>query len=234
MKRRSAASPAPTHNRRTLLAGLLMLLAACTGGGPQSPTGLSYEEAKAQVPLEGNDREPLFWQVSPLPDPDAAAAAEAVQYHLAALYALDGDPPINEDYSDLMSHFATDERVAEVRGWFTGPKSPSVASIDYTGPRWMWIMDVIRLSDNELGVTVCVDGGWYGYHPDGVFREVENRITQVRWSLDGYVLREEKEAESSHWKVHDIQGVSKMLSERELEALREECIAWATHDWEGD
>jgi|ADGO01.1.fsa_nt_gi hypothetical protein len=231
MKRLSA----PPRNPQALLAGLLVLLAfaACTGSEDEPGKELTYEEAKAQVPLDGSDREPLFWQVEPFSDADAAEAAEAVQHYIAVFDILSNTHPIDAEFFSIMSHFATDERITETRGWFPGPRSPSAASNDYTGPRWMWVMDVSTLRNAELGVTVCVDGGWYGYHPDGVFKEVDDPLHQA-WGLRGYILRQEDDAETSRWKVHDTMTMSAMLPEAKVEPLREACIAWATHDWEGN
>lgn len=209
-----------------------MLLTACTGGGAQAPARLPYEEAKAQVPLEGNDREPLFWRVGPFSDPDALAAAEAVQHYFVIFDVLGDTHPINEDFFDLMSHFATDERITETRGWFPGPRSPSETSIDYTGPRWMWVMGVIELPDDELGAMVCIDEGWYGWQPDGVFGEVES-FTGRRWGIKTYVLRQVDEAGTPRWKVHDTQPTSKIMPAEDLVKLDTECAEWATHDWEG-
>jgi hypothetical protein len=218
------------------LAALLavQLLTSCANSeGPQDPPGRSYEEAKAQVPLEGNDREPLFWRVDHFSDPDAAAAAEAVQYYFVVFDILGDTSPINEDFFHLMSHFATDERLIETRGWFPGPRSPSGSGIDYTGPRWLWIMNVTELPIHELGVIVCTDEGWYGWQPDDTFQEVES-FTGTRWSIRGYVLRQVEDAGAARWKVHDTKLVSDLLPEKERAELDAACSDWARHDWEGN
>lgn len=236
MNRCGAGSSLPQSRRRAPLAALLtlLLLTACTSGdGPQNPPEQSYEEATAQVPLEGNDREPLFWRVDQFSDPDAAAAAEAVQYYFVVFDLLGDTNPINEDFFALMSHFATDERIAETRGWFPGPRSPSETSIDYTGPRWLWIMDVSELSDHELGVVMCTDEGWYGWHPDNVFQEVEH-LSGLRWGIRGYVLRQVDDDGTPRWKVHDTKLPSEIVPEEDLAELDVACAEWATHDWEGN
>lgn len=224
--------------RRSLpLTSVLLLAAApaCTSpaDGGTAAAGRSYEEAKAQVPLNGNEREPLYWEVEAFSDPRVAAAAEAVQYYFVIFEVLADTRQPDDEFFELMSHFATDERVEDTRSWFTGPRSPSPEVYEATGPRWLWIMDVRELPSGDLGATVCIDAGWYGYHPDGVFRRLTGEDHQA-WGLSGYVVRQVEEDGGPRWKVDDDVLVSRMLPEATRESLRERCIAWAQHEWEAN
>lgn len=221
--------------RSALLTFLLIvsLGAACTSTGEtQDASALSYEEAKKQVPLEGSGKEPLFWRIGPFSDPDAAAAAEAVQHYIVVFDIVSDTKPIDRMFFELMSHFATSERIIETQFWFDGPRSPSPSRPDLMGPRWMWIIDVSSLPDNDLGVTVCVDGGWYGYHPGGVFRRQEGKLSP-NWGLEGYIVRRVEDRGVERWKVHDTTSVSRFLPQEKVELLEEQCTAWATHEWKG-
>lgn len=104
-----------TRCRRLLLLGFVTsLLAACTAGSDEpievETPRLSHEEAKAQVPLHGDDRRPLIWRVDSFSDPDAAEAAEAAQYFFVVFEVLGrAKRPVDAAYLKLLSHFSTDE-----------------------------------------------------------------------------------------------------------------------------
>lgn len=236
MPSRSTTHTIPRRVGVALLAGVLMLaaLAACTSRGERPETAetpaRSYEAAKARVPLEGSEQKPLFWRVDEFSDPDAAAAAEAVQYYLTVSDVLGDTHPINAEFFDLMSYFATEERVEEVRGRYAPPISPAP---EPTGPRWMWVLDARKLQEDEIVTSVCIDTGYYGLHPDGVFRRIEDTFYHQGWAMRGYSLRQEEDAGQPRWKVHDLVALSRLLPEDDYEELSQACREWANHEWEG-
>jgi len=226
------------YHRFPLLLGLAMslVLTACTNSGVE-PEGaetpqLSYEEARAQVPIHGDERKPLTWRVDPFPNPDTAAAAEAAQHYFIVFDVLgSAQRPVDANYFELLSHFTTDELLLQVqRRLPTGDWSPPPHHFEFTGPRWVWIIDVSELPDNDLMVSFCIDTGWYGYNPDGGFKKVEERLRQG-WVISSFVLRQVEDRGVERWKVHESTPIHKHLTEEHVESLREACIEWADHEW---
>ncbi len=231
-----------TRCRRLLLLGFVTsLLAACTAGSDEpievETPRLSHEEAKAQVPLHGDDRRPLIWRVDSFSDPDAAEAAEAAQYFFVVFEVLGrAKRPVDAAYLKLLSHFSTDEWFDEVRRWYPPPNwSPAHPPADRTGPRWVWILDVNELPDNELPdkelmVSLCIDTGWYGWNPDGNFKKVES-YSNIDWGIMSYRLRKIADADESRWRVHGLASVDIELTDEHVQKLIEACSEWAGHDW---
>ena len=238
MRLTSAFTPAARRRCSPLLLGLALSLslAACTSGGGESEgtqkPQLTYEEAKAQVPINGDEREPLTWRVDPFPNPDTAAAAEAAQHYFIVFDVLgSAQRPVDTSYFELLSHFTTDEWLHRIQRWFpTADWSPPPHHFEFTGPRWVWIIDVSELPDNDLMVSFCIDTSWYGYNPDGGFKKVEERLRQG-WAIDSYRVREVSDADVPRWKVDDFASIYGELPDDEVADLEDACSEWANHEW---
>ncbi|QSB16423.1 hypothetical protein JQS43_09145 [Natronosporangium hydrolyticum] len=178
---------------------------------------MSYEQAVEQIPTAGAVELPLVWR---LPEVDDANLADALRvsrltmalgHYRASMF----DPT---EYSHLYRYVMT-ERMVDVQ-FPDGPHTGLRNDPPRSGPVWIWVLEVVGVSQLQARVSYCVDYGWSG-------RPGVDTLPRVsRAGLESHDLVWEAGADGEfRWVVDGIWNQDSALGPE----YRDECDAWASH-----
>jgi hypothetical protein len=180
-----------------------------------TPT-LTYQEAYARIPLDGDPKAPVRWEVPPVADAEQASATEAARRGVAFDYWWSAQPDQGQG-----GYLARYLYTAQLYDKLFGKLSPGPNADPNVGPVWVKVMGTEPTAPDEVWVTFCADIGWWH---DGSKPADQHRAE--RDSLLSLQMR----------KVRQDDGEPRWLIDRWLDEDTDrkprygrQCTAWATH-----